>query len=112
MIAGSLESLKRRIAHDRRIAEKCFHIIADDHWQYFQKSSDRERSYGNQALVFLLRVCMFNVAIDLTGVKNISCVPHKLQIAKCAVVFNDTLDKHVLKKSNPLYFTFFKNCPV
>ena len=27
-VAG--ESLKRRIAHDRPIAEKCFHIIADD----------------------------------------------------------------------------------
>ena len=26
----SQESLKRRIAHDRPIAEKSFHIIADD----------------------------------------------------------------------------------
>ena len=37
----------RRFAHDRPIAEKCFHIIADDRWQYFQRSGDRERSYGN-----------------------------------------------------------------
>ena len=37
------------IADDGPIAEKCFHIIADDHdrWQYFQRSGDRERSYGN-----------------------------------------------------------------
>ena len=43
-IAGSLESLKRGIAHDRRpsgaIAEKCFHIIADDRW----RSPDRWKS--------------------------------------------------------------------
>ena len=35
------------IADDRPIAKKCFHIIADDRWQYFQRSGDRERSYGN-----------------------------------------------------------------
>ena len=29
-VAGSLESLKRRIADDRPITEKCVHIIADD----------------------------------------------------------------------------------
>ena len=45
------------IAHDHRIAEKCFHIIADDRpiaenvstiaGSIFQRSGDRERSYGN-----------------------------------------------------------------
>ena len=40
-IAGSLESLKRRIADDRPIAEKCFHIIADDRW----RSPDRWKMF-------------------------------------------------------------------
>ena len=35
------------IADDRPIAEKRFHIIADDRSQHFQRSGDRERSYGN-----------------------------------------------------------------
>ena len=35
------------IADDRPIAEKCFHVIADDRWQYFQRYGDRERAYGN-----------------------------------------------------------------
>ena len=35
------------IADDCPIAEKYFHIIADDRWQHFQRSGDRERSYEN-----------------------------------------------------------------
>ena len=60
-IAGLLKSLKHRIAHDRPIAEECFHIIADDRpiaekffhiiaddrWQHFQRSGDRELWFRN-----------------------------------------------------------------
>ena len=33
------------IPHDHPIAEKCLYIIADAHWQHFQRSGDHERPW-------------------------------------------------------------------
>ena len=41
------------IADDRLIAEKCFHIIADDRWQRFQRSGDHMETTGHQEYVTL-----------------------------------------------------------
>ena len=41
------QSQSLTIADDCRISERCFHIMADDRCQHFQRSDDRERSYGN-----------------------------------------------------------------
>ena len=50
-ITGSLESLKRKIVHDRRRSPDRWKVFPYNRWRslavYFQRSNDRKQSYGN-----------------------------------------------------------------